>query len=315
VNALETTAAVAAVAVGFTIAVIASRRAVTDAAKLASGTRIPRFAIGFTLLAIGTDLPEIANSIVSSLSGHGDLNVGDSVGSAATQVTLVLGLLPLVAGVTFAISRRRFSRVGAGTVGALLFGMVLMSDGDVSRIDALALIGSWALGSFLIWGPAPSGTQLDLPLATSRKGQKIATVLLALGVVAVGAMLAVWGMTVVAEEIGLPEYAIAFFLASIGTSLPELVVTLTAARQGQKELAIGDAMGSSFVDSTLSIAIGPLIAPVAVTSSLVIKGSAIAAGVVAIVAILLVWRARHDRISGTVLVLIYLAIYALFIFL
>lgn len=314
-SALETAAAVAAVGVGFTIAVMGSRRAVTDASMLASGTRIPRFVIGFTLLAIGTDLPEIANSIVSSISGHGDLNVGDSVGSAATQITLVLGVLPLVGGVVFAISRRRFSRAGAATVGALLLGMVLMGDGDISRLDALVLIGSWLFGSFLLWGPAPSGTQLDLPLATSRKGRKVATVLFALAVVGVGAMLAVWGLTVVADQIGLPEYVIAFFLASFGTSLPELVVVLTAMRQGHKELAIGDAMGSSFVDSTLSIAIGPLIAPVAVTTSLVLKGSAIAAGAVAIVTVLLVSRARHDRISGTVLVLLYLAIYALFILL
>ena len=58
-------AAILAVAAGFAIAVLASRRAVTTAAQLAAGTRIPRFVIGFTLLAIGTDLPEIANSIVS----------------------------------------------------------------------------------------------------------------------------------------------------------------------------------------------------------------------------------------------------------
>ena len=115
-NVLELTTAIAATAIGFLVAVLASRRAVTTTTQLAAGTRIPRFVIGFTLLAIGTDLPEIANSIVSSISGHGDLNVGDSVGSAATQITLVLGLLPLLGGVTFAISRRRFARAGVASI-------------------------------------------------------------------------------------------------------------------------------------------------------------------------------------------------------
>lgn len=312
-NLLELSAAVVAIAAGFTIAVIASRRAVTNTTQLAAGTRIPRFVIGFTLLAIGTDLPEIANSIVTSITGHGDLNVGDSVGSAATQMTLILGLLPLIGGVVFSISRRRFARAGAATVGALLLGMALMSDGDISRLDATVLIGAWIFGSFLTWGPAPPGTQLDLPLRSSRKLNKILVVLLALGIVAAGAMLAVWGMTVLAEAVGVPEYIVAFFLAAIGTSLPELVVTLTAVRQGQKDLAIGDAVGSSFVDSTLSIGIGPLIAPIAVTTSLVLRGSAVAAVAVAIVITVLAIRRRHDRITGVVLILIYLALYLFFV--
>ena len=310
---LELSAAGVAVVVGFTIAVVASRRAVTNTAELAAGTRIPRFVIGFTLLAVGTDLPEIANSIVSSLTGHGDLNVGDSVGSAATQATLVLGLLPLIGGVIFSISKRRFARAGAATVGALLLGMALMADGGISRLDAAVLIGSWVFGSFLIWGPAPPGTQLDLPLKTSRRLNKALLVLLALAVVAAGAMLAVWGMTVLAEAVGVPEYIVAFFLASLGTSLPELVVQLTSIRRGQKDLAIGNAIGSSFIDSTLSIGIGPLIAPVAVTSSLVLQGSAIAAIAIALVVTLLVIRRRHDRITGVVLILIYLGLYLFFV--
>lgn len=310
---LELPAAVVAIAVGFTIAVLSSRRAVTNTAELAAGTRIPRFIIGFTLLAVGTDLPEIANSIVSSLSGHGDLNVGDSVGSTATQVTLVLGLLPLLGGVVFSISRRRFARAGAATVGALLLGMALMADGQISRLDAAVLIGAWVFGGFLTWGSAPPGTQLDLPLQSPKKLRKAVTVLLALVVVAAGAMLAVWGMTVLAEAVGVPEYIVAFFLASIGTSLPEVVVDLTALRQGQKDLAIGNAVGASFVDSTLSIGIGPLIAPVAVTTSLVLRGSAIAAIVVAVVMTVLAVRRRHDRMSGVLLILLYLGLYLFFI--
>jgi cation:H+ antiporter len=313
VSGLRLVLAAIAVAGGFLSAVLASRRAVANTVELAAGTRIPRFVIGFTLLAVGTDLPEIANSIASSVTGHGDLNVGDSVGSTATQVTLVLGLLPIIAAASFAISRRRFVRVGALTVVALLLGAALMLDGHVSRTDALILLAMWAVGSVLTFSRAPQGTQLDLPLAARGKLAKVGVVLVALAVVGVGALSAVWGMTVLAEAMSVPEYVIAFFGASIGTSLPELIVEFTAVRQGQSELAIGDALGSSFVDATLSIGAGPLIAPVAVTSSLVVRGSLTAAGAVVMVVALLAARRRHDWVTGLVLVLIYLAFYFLLV--
>lgn len=300
---LRLAAAVGAVAVGFLVAVVASRRAVTHTVELASGTRLPRFMIGFTLLAVGTDLPEIANSVVASLTGHGDLNVGDSVGSAATQATLVLGLLPIVGVTVFVISRLRFARVGLATMGALGIGMALMADGFLSRADAVVLIIAWALGSVLATGaPAPPGTQLDLQLKAADKLGKSARVLFALAVVGGGTTIAVWGMIVLAEQFALPEYVIAFFLASIGTSLPELIVDLTAIRHGQRDMAIGDVIGSSFVDSTLSIAAGPLIAPVAVTSGLVLRGSLVAGLAILAVVAILVARRKHDWRSGLVLI-------------
>ena len=219
-NVLELTTAIAATTIGFLVAVLASRRAVSTTTQLAAGTRIPRFVIGFTLLAIGTDLPEIANSIVSSVSGHGDLNVGDSVGSAATQITLVLGLFPLIGGVTLAISRRRFARAGVASIGALLLGLALMSDGFISRTDALILIGAWAFGSFFTWDPGATPAQLDLPLDRNNRVGKALFVLVALAIVAGGAILAVWGMTTLAELFSVPQYLIAFFGASLARHFP-----------------------------------------------------------------------------------------------
>lgn len=307
---MGTVAALAAIVAGFVVAVVASRRAVADTIELASGTRIPRFLIGFTLLAVGTDLPEIANSIVSSITGHGDLNVGDSVGSAATQATLVLGLLPIVGLTSFQISRRRFGRIGVATLGALGIGMALMADGFLSRADAIVLLIAWVLGSVLTGGGAPPpGTQLDLQLKAARKVAKAGRVLLALAIVGGGSTVAVWGMTVLAEQLAVPEYVIAFFLASIGTSLPELIVDLTAIRHGQTDMAIGDVIGSSFVDSTLSIAAGPLVAPVAVTSSLVLQGSIVAAIAVGLVMAILAIRRQHDWRTGFALIGLYVGMY------
>lgn len=307
--AIDAVLAGMAVIGGFTLSVAASRRAVTNTAELAAGTNIPPFVVGFTLLALGTDLPEIANSIVSSLSGHGDLNVGDSVGSAATQATLVLGLLPLVGGAAIMLSKTRVLRIGIATLFALLVGAGLMLDGDVSRIDAAVFIAAWAIGTAITWGPPPEGTQMELSLEATEKIKKTLVVLVALAVVGGATIVAVWGLTELAEAINVPEFIVAFFLASIGTSLPELVVATTAMRQSQTELAVGDALGATLIDSTLSIGIGPLFAPIVVTTSLVVPATILTAGAVGIVALALSIRGRHDWRTGIPFIILYVAFY------
>jgi cation:H+ antiporter len=298
---------VLALIVGLGVALFASRIAVDRAATLAHGSRLPPFVIGITLLAIGTDLPEIANSIAASLADHGDLNVGDSIGSAATQATLVLGLLPFFAG-AFIVGPRRVVRIAAVSVVALLVGAWMMSDGYLSRLDALILILAWAGGSVIVWRDLPPGSEPVMPVRVGRRRTHAAVALLALGAVGAGAGGAVWGFINIAEELAVPEYLLAFFATSIGTSLPELVVDVTALRRGERDLAVGDVFGSSFVDATLSIGAGPLIAPTAVTASLAVPGSLLAAGAIAVVAIILTKRELLTRWVGLTI----LGIYGLF---
>ena len=80
-----------AVIVGLVVTVTGSKSAVTDATTLARGTRLPPFFVGMTLLALGTDLPEIANSVVASYTDNGDVNVGDSVGSTISALLTISG--------------------------------------------------------------------------------------------------------------------------------------------------------------------------------------------------------------------------------
>lgn len=295
------------VVIGLAVALMASRVAVDRAAMLVAGSRIPPFLVGITLLAIGTDLPEIANSIVASFAGEGDLNVGDSVGSAATQVTLVLGLMPLIAG-AFVVGRERVLRIGVVTVAALLLGALLVADGDLDRLDASILIGGWIAGSAFVYLGRLHAAEPVMRVEFAHRVRRAGEALLALAVVASGASLAVWGFIELAEELDVPKYLLAFFAASIGTSLPELVVDLTALRRGERDMAVGGLMGSSFVDSSLSIAAGPMLAPTAVTASLAVRGSIAAAVAVALVVAVLATRREHTVWTGLAL----LGIYALF---
>jgi len=299
------------VVVGLGAAVLASRKAVEHASTLAFGLKVPPFLIGLTLLAVGTDLPEIANSIVASVSDHGDLNVGDSLGSTITQVTLVLGLLPILGRRSFTVGRDRV--LMPALIIAFQLGVIalLLQDGLFSRVDGAVLLVLWVGGSFLLWRSAPSPSAPAISVSSRRKSYDVAATLLALGIVGAGATLAVFGLIELAEAFGLPEFIIAFFGTAIGTSLPELVVAVTAIRSGERDLAIGDIFGASLLDSSLSIGIGPLIAPTVITADLAVASALTGAGALLVIAALMTRFERHTPWTGLALIALYAAFFPL----
>lgn len=121
-----------------------SDKPVGHAISIASALGASPFMIGLTLVSLGTDLPEVANSVIASTAGHGDINIGDSIGSILAQITLVLGLLPFLVG-AFKVKRREVGLVGACEVLALILAVSMAEKGYITRINALLLVASWAI--------------------------------------------------------------------------------------------------------------------------------------------------------------------------
>ena len=286
---------------GLAVALVASDRAVAYTRALATALGAPAFIVGVVLVSIGTDLPEIANSVAAHLQGEGDVNVGDSVGSTLTQYTLVLGLFPLVAG-TLVIDRRQVGIVTALTMGGLLLTSLFVADGWLARWEGLALVLAWAAFTWIVVRTV-GGAAHDQAPAVARQGrlQQGAIVLVALAFVGFGATVAVRALVRLAELAGVPEFVIAFFGASLGTSAPEIAVDVTALLRGAPAIALGDALGSSLVDSTLSIGAGPLVAPAEVTPRLALTGAFYTLAAVGIVGGVLARRRRHDHRSMALL--------------
>jgi cation:H+ antiporter len=283
---------------------LASRRAVTSALQITEALHVSPALVGVTVMAIGTDLPEIANSLMASASGHGDLNVGDSMGSVMTQVTLVLGLLCL-AGRNIQIDRNFVISTGLATVFASAAVWLLVDDNDLSHLDGLILLLLWIAGTALL-----GQEELRIPRRAVKPRGRVAahvvSTLFWLAVVGAFSIGIVQSFLQVLERFGLPEFVASFVVLSIGTSLPELVVDWTAIRRGVSALAVGDLFGSSFVDATLSIGIGPLVFGAALSGDVTLGVTVAAIAVLA--ATLFTARARrYDWRLGAALIALYIA--------
>lgn len=258
---------------GVAIAAFGSRRAVVGALEVADGLGISTGLVGVTLVAIGTDLPEIANSISASLTGHGDLNVGDSTGSALTQVTLVLAILalatPMLANPAEDGERSLFVPIGAMTVAATLVIALLVNDGQLGRVDGLLLVTIWAIGMVAVTRWQQASHVATTTTRPPHLGRSLGVTLGWLGLVAAAATLIVQSFVQITDRLGVPELVASTVVLALGTSLPELIVDWTAVKRGATALALGDLFGSSLVDSSLSIGIGPIFNPTAVSSEAV----------------------------------------------
>ena len=290
---------------GLTVAIVASSRAVDYTRALASALGAPSFLVGVALVSLGTDLPEIANAVAAHLRGEGDVNVGTAVGSALVQYTFVVGLFPLVIAV-IAVRRREVLVVAALTMAGLALTSVLVADGRLTRWDGAILVVAWAVFLALVVRYSPGLIPDEPPpIKGQRKLMQAGIVLGALAVVGVGATVAVNSLVELAELVGVPEFLLGFFGASIGTSAPELIVDLTALAAGAPGIAFGDAFGSSLVDATLTVGIGGLVAPADVTAGLAVTGAIYSLLAVGVVGGLLAVRQRHDRFSGAVFIGLY----------
>jgi cation:H+ antiporter len=169
---------------------------------------------------------------------------------------------------------------------------------------------AWALFSWTVVRLLPGLTPDEPPPVAHRSRlDQAGAILLSLGLVGFGATVAVRALVRLAELAGMPEFVIAFFGASLGTSAPEMVVDFNALLRGVPGIALGDALGSSLVDATLSIGAGPLVAPAPVTARLAVVASLYSLAAVGVVGGVLAARRRHDRRSGAVLIGLYLLAY------
>ena len=309
---IEVIVAIVALILGIVLMTYSSDKAVDHSVKIASALRISPLLIGLVLVSLGTDLPEIVNSIISCAVGHADIELGDSLGSVLAQMTLVIGLLPFLVG-GFKVKRKEVLIIGAFEVLALIIAISMAEKGYFTRINAILLVASWPVFILLIRN-ATIKKQKEEHLVCNDDFHHLRhwsiTILSFIGI-AIGAYAVIQSIIVLSTMFHVSEYFISFFVMAIGTSLPELVVEVTAIRKKQYKLAIGDAIGSCIVDASLSIGIGLVFFPQAVSG-----GTAMITGLYAIfgsivVILTLALRKKLDKKAGALFIIVYLLSYTM----
>jgi cation:H+ antiporter len=310
--ALELLIAIVALILGLMLMFFSSDKAVEHLISFASSLGVSMLMIGLILASVGTDLPEIANDIMSSALGHGDITIGDSFGSILTQISLVVGLLPFLAG-TYKVHRKRCVIIGGCEIVTLTLAVSIAGQGYISRISGFFFVVIWLISMLIIRKVMEkNGVEKKKSIAQTKHKRALyhlAAAILGFIGVAIGAYIMIRSVIVLSEVFQISEYIISFFLVAIGTSLPELVVEIAALRKKQYALAIGDAIGSCIVDATLSVGVGPLIFPITVSGKRVVITGFYAILVSIIVISALNIREKHDRKAGAFFIILYLLSY------
>jgi cation:H+ antiporter len=220
--------------------------------------------IGLTVVALGTSLPELAIGIDAVRQGSPGLAVGNIVGATLVSILFILGLSALIRPIAFERRTLRFE-LPAMTAASLAL-WLLASDGSLSRVDGTILfLGGAAFTAGIVWTSRkePVPEDYERTAARGRRGPLLHVLALVAGIalVLVGAELLVDGSVDVARSLEVSEATLGLTVIAIGTCSPELVTTLTSTVRGDRDIAIGNLLGSTVYNIAVILGIAVLVAP------------------------------------------------------
>lgn len=278
---------------------------VEGSSKVAEKFGIPQLVIGLTIVAMGTSLPETAVSISAALKGSAEISIGNILGSNILNILLILGLTALICPVAVQKSTIRYEIPYVVLVSAVLMG-IGYTDHIVSRLDGLIL---WALMiCYLLYlrRMVKSGEETleEIPgEGVEMPVWKMLLMIVAGGAcIVIGSDLAVDSASELARIFGMSERLIGLTIVAFGTSLPELVTSVTAAIKGKADIAVGNIVGSNIFNILFVIGTSSLITPIVYAESFFVDSIVCIA--VAILLWLCVFRNKKlSRMGGAILLI------------
>jgi cation:H+ antiporter len=289
---------------------------VRGGAALASGLGVRPIVVGLTVVALGTSLPELAIGIDAVRQGSPGLAVGNIVGTNLVNILFILGLSALIMPIAFERRTLRFD-LPAMTAACLALWLLAL-DGSLSRVDGIVLcLGGVAYTAGIIWTSRQESASVledyESHSEQARRGGRglllrVLTMLAGIALVLAGAELLVDGSIDIARSLDVSETTIGLTVIAIGTSAPELVTTLTSTLRGDRDIAVGNLLGSTVYNVALILGIAVLAAP----SDVQIPDEVIAADLLVLAAVglitvpVLLSGHRISRLEGGAFVAAYL---------
>ena len=300
---------IAILALGFVFLVKGADWFVDGAASIATKFGIPQLIIGLTIVAMGTSAPEAAVSITAAAGGNADITIGNVVGSNILNIFVILGLTALVNPVVVQKSSLIVDIPVVIGITAMIFVMGL--DGSISRLDAvIMLIVFVSYLVYLVWDAKRSKA---LGIETNEDSEEIKNLslpksliftVIGLALIVAGSNCVVEGATFIAEKAGLSERFIGLTIVALGTSLPELFTSVTAAMKKNSDIAVGNILGSNIFNILFVVGLSGLIIPVPFQSAF--RFDTIVSGIAAILLLLFCLpKKRLSRVAGIIFLICY----------
>ncbi len=262
--------------VGLALLIVGAELLVRGAARLAAGIGVSPLVIGLTIVAFGTSAPEMAVSSVSALNGAADIAVGNVVGSNIFNVLFILGASALI---TPLIVAQQLVRLDVPImIGVSVLALVFIADGVLNQLEGTTLFaGIIAYTVFLaVQSRRERNAQVkaEYEQEFSEKPKGTGGVLLNLGLIAfslialvIGSRWFVDGAVAIARAVGVGEMVIGLTIVAAGTSLPEVATSILASIRGERDIAVGNVVGSNIFNLLAVLGMAGLIAPQGLTIS------------------------------------------------
>lgn len=291
--------------IGFVMLVKGADWFVEGAANIADRFGIPQLVIGLTIVAMGTSAPEAAVSISAALKGSAEITIGNVLGSNILNVLLILGLTAVIRAIGVQRSTVRYE-IPFVILVSIVLAVLGLQDNVISRWEGVILWGFMILYLLYLLRMARNGV---VPEAEEEEKPKSMPRLLFL--VLIGVALIVWGSDVavdaateIARIFNLSERIIGLTIVALGTSLPELVTSVTAAVKGKSEIAVGNIVGSNLFNILFVVGTTALITPVVYSASFLFDSIATVAAVVLLL-FCVVRKHELNRLGGAILLVGY----------
>ena len=294
-------------ALGFFMLVKGADYFVDGAAGIATKFGIPQLVVGLTIVAMGTSAPEAAVSITGAMNSAADISIGNVVGSNILNILIILGITGFIT--TVAVQK---STLMIEMPFMLLITIVLivlgMSGNELTFVEGIIFWVLFIVYLAYLYVLAKKGTEEEA--TEDRPVWKLLLFILVGGAVVIwGANISVNAATALAQAIGISEKFIGLTIVALGTSLPELVASVTAARKGNADIAIGNIVGSNIFNILFVLGTSALITPIPYKESFLFDG------IVAVAAGILLWVAtirkkELNRTWGIIMLLGYVAYFA-----
>ncbi len=303
---------------GFAMLIKGADFFVDGASKAAAKMKVPLIVIGLTIVAFGTSAPEAAISINSAVQGNAGISVGNVIGSNIMNVLLILGISALFASLPVKKTTFRYEIPFVIFITVIL-GIMGTLGGNIDKLDAILLLVLFALffAYLILLSKKGNGTADDVPALTEKDTvpKMILFILIGLAAIVLGSDFTVTGATEIAVAFQVDDRIIGLTIVAFGTSLPELVTSVTAARKNQTDIAIGNIIGSNIFNILLVVGLAGVVSPIPIGfSSSFLIDSAIAA-VAALLLWLLVFKNKKLSKAGGAVMLGCYAVYFVYLIL